>query len=122
MIIIHIKTLPFPRDTKNVPEEIIVKLDHCKECAYAELCSRDKVIAVVEIIRNEETRLCLEEERVALIEQLVIYAGLAETQPFMEKETSRLMILKASSQRVETKDLRHDYTTDGFEIFIIAGS
>ena len=111
MPISHMTIHPFPRDTQNVLEDMAVSLQHCKEYRpiYAERCSRDKVLAVVEIIQDEETRLRLEEERVALMEQAVIDAELAETQPFVEKKaTSRLMKLKASLQRImATQDLHH---------------
>ena len=66
------------------------------------------MLAAVEIIRDEETRLRAEEERVALMEQAVLDAELAETQPFVEKAASRLMELKASLQRImATQDLHH---------------
>ena len=88
----------FPCDTQNAPEDMTVSLQHCKEYIIsAEQCSRDKVLAAVEIIQDdEETRLRAEEERVALMEQAVLDAELAETQPFVEKAASRLMELRDS--------------------------
>ena len=61
-----------------------VSLQHCKQYVYAERCSRDKVLATVQIIWDEETRLRAEEERVALMEQALLDAELAETQPFVD--------------------------------------
>ena len=84
MPISHMTTCPFPRDTQNAPEDMTVSLQHCKEYIYAERYSRDKVLAAVEIIWDEETRLRAEEERVALMEQALLDAELAETQPFVD--------------------------------------
>ena len=123
MPISHMTTRPFPRDTQNVvPEDMAVSLQHCKEHIYAERCSRDKVLAAVEIIWDEETRLRLGEERVPLMEQAVIDAKVAETQPFVEKAFSRLMELKASLQRMATQDQHRIHAATGFETFIIGGS
>ena len=69
-----------------------------------------------------KTRIRAEEERVALMEQAVLNVKLVDTQPFVERVTSRLMELKASLRRMATQDLHHICAATGFETFIIGGS
>ena len=49
------------------------------------------------------------------MEQAVLDAELAETQPFVEKAASRLMELKASLRRMATQDLHRIHAATGFE-------
>ena len=119
MPINHMTTRPFPCDTQNALADMTVSLQHCKEYFNAERCSRDKVFAAVEIIRDEEARLCAEKERVALMEQAVLKDP---TQPFAEKAASHLMELKASLWRMVMQDLHCIHATTGFETLIIGGS
>ena len=101
---------------------LIVSLQHCKEYSYAERCFRNKLLATVEVILDEETGLRLKEERVASMEQAVAHVELTVTQPFVEKATSRLTELKASLQHMAIQDLHHIHAATGFETFIIRDS
>ena len=48
----------------------------------------------MEILQEEETRLCMEEERVALMEHATIDAELAEMVSWMENAGSCMLALK----------------------------
>ena len=68
MPINHMANRLFGHEDQNAPEDAKVSLQHCKGCDCSERCYRDKVIEAIDVIRDEEERLKLEEDMVALME------------------------------------------------------
>ena len=57
MSISHIVNFPFPCDGQNAPEDATVSLQYCKEYIYVERCANDKIIAAVDNIKEETTKI-----------------------------------------------------------------
>ena len=122
MSINHIATRPFRHADQNALEDAEVSSRHCKEHDYSERCSRDKVIAAIDAIREEEERLKLEEENVTLMEQEIASAELADCHIFVEKANSRLLIIEASLRCIARDALNLTHEAIEIEEFIVGGS
>ena len=117
----HVESQPFGHSDQHALEEAEVLLLHYKDHDYGGICSRDKVIATIEVILKEEERLKLDEEMVVLMEQAIVYAELAKCQLFVDKVNFRFFTIETILKHVfgEPLNLIHDVIE--IDKFIVGG-
>jgi len=106
----------------NIPEDTQVKLQHLKEYNYAELFTREKILAAMKEIEEAKAKKDAERQQQMAERRDALASEVTRNQPYVEKAATLRPQLQIALKSLVQDHIELIHNKTGMEEFIIGGS